>query len=277
MAGRARTLTSPVGPLVVVWLGMEGYDASTYGDRIADVYDDLYQDAFDVEAIVDALARLARGGRALELAIGTGRIALPLASRGVEIHGIDASEAMVAKMRAKPGGDAVSVTMGDFAGVPVKGSFDLIYIVFNTLFALTSQGEQIRCFRNVAPRLTPAGVFVIEAFVPDLGRFDRDQRVHVTELELDRIMLDVSRHDSVEQRIDSQHVVLSEGGTRLYPVHLRYVWPSEMDLMARLAGLRRRARWAGWKGERFTPASGTHVSLYEIDPKAMATRGGSEI
>jgi SAM-dependent methyltransferase len=244
---------------------VEDYDTSTYGDRIAEVYDELYEHAFDVDATVDALAGLAGDGRALELAIGTGRIALPLAVQGVEVHGVDASEAMVKKMRAKPGGDAIPVIMGDFSDVPVEGSFDLVYIVFNTLFALASQEDQIRCFRNVARHLTPTGVFVVEAFVPDLARFDRDQRVHVIEMDLRRVMLDVSRHDAVNQRVDSQHVVLTESGTRLYPVRIRYVWPSEMDLMARLAGLRRRARWAGWKQERFTPASDAHVSVYERD------------
>ncbi|CAN5672259.1 class I SAM-dependent methyltransferase [soil metagenome] len=245
---------------------MEGYDAATYGDRIAEIYDRLYEHAFDVEATVSALADLARGGRALELAIGTGRIALPLAERGVEVHGIDASEPMVAKMRAKRGGGSIPVTFGDFADVAVDGDFSLAYIVFNTLFALTTQEDQIRCFRNVAHHLAPGGIFVVEAFVPDHGRFDRDQRVQLTEMELDEVMLDVSRHDSVNQRVDSQHVVLRNDGTRLYPVNLRYAWPSELDLMARLAGLRLRERWGGWSKERFTPSSTTHVSTYELAP-----------
>jgi SAM-dependent methyltransferase len=245
---------------------VEGYEASTYGDRIADVYDRLYQFAFDVEATVDALVALARGGRALELAIGTGRIALPLRAEGVEVHGIDASDQMIAKLRAKPGGDVVPVVTGDFADVDVDGDFDLVYIVFNTFFALLTQEDQVRCFRNVARHLTTQGAFVVEAFVPDLARFDRDQRVQVTEMDLRQVMLDVSRHDAARQRIDSQHVVLAEDGTKLYPVSLRYVWPSELDLMAQLAGLRLRERWGGWRSERFTAASPSHVSLYELAP-----------
>ncbi|MFN2488641.1 MAG: class I SAM-dependent methyltransferase [Actinomycetota bacterium] len=242
---------------------MEGYDASTYGERIAEIYDRLYDHAFDVDATVETLVRLARGGRALELAIGTGRIAIPLSRRSIDVQGIDASEAMVARMRAKPGGDAIVVTFGDFADVDVGGRFDLVYIVFNTLFALVTQEAQIRCFRNVADHLGPNGVFVVEGFVPDLARFDRDQRVQVTEMDLDEVMLDVSRHDAANQRIDSQHIVLGKGETRLYPVNLRYAWPSELDLMARLAGLRLAQRWGGWRQERFTAQSSSHVSIYE--------------
>jgi SAM-dependent methyltransferase len=241
---------------------MEGYGPATYGDRIADLYDSLYGEAFDVDATVETLADLARGGRVLELAIGTGRIALPLRARGVEVSGIDASEAMIERMRAKPGGTDVPVSFGDFAEVGVEGPFDLVYIVFNTLFALTSQDDQVRCFRNVAARLSPEGMFVVEAFVPDVTRFDRDQRVHVADLGIDHVMLDVSRHDAAAQIVDSQHVMIRSEGTRLVPVHIRYAWPSELDLMARLAGLELRHRWAGWRREEFTAASGGHVSVY---------------
>lgn len=241
---------------------MEGYQAATYGDRIAGIYDELYETAFDVGATVDGLAGLAAGGSALELAIGTGRIAIPLAARGVEVAGIDASEAMVARLRAKAGGAAIPVTFGNFADVPVTGRFRLVYIVFNTLFALTTQEDQMRCLRNVAAHLSDDGAFVVEAFVPDLTRFNLDQRVQVTEMELNRVMLDVSRHDTATQRIDSQHVVLTESGIRMYPVHLRYAWPSELDLMARLAGLVLSERWGGWRKEPFTGASQAHVSIY---------------
>ena len=157
---------------------MKEYDAWTYGDRVADVYDELYA-ALDPSDAVEALARLAGSGPALELAIGTGRIALPLAARGVEVHGIDASEAMVAKLRDKPGGAAIPITMGDFADVAVDGRYSLVYVVFNTFFGLLTQEDQVRCFRNVATRLADDGVFVIEAFVPDVTRFDRAQRVSV--------------------------------------------------------------------------------------------------
>ncbi|MGH2729070.1 MAG: class I SAM-dependent DNA methyltransferase [Actinomycetota bacterium] len=242
---------------------MEGYEPPTYGNRIADIYDELYGQLFDVDATVDFLAGIAGDGPALELAIGTGRIALPLASRGIEVHGIDISEAMVAKLRAKPGGDKIPVTIGDFADVGVDGQFPLIFVAFNTLFALTTQEDQIRCFRNVSDRLAPNGVFVIEAFVPDLSRFDRHQRVSVERLGLDDVQLEASRHDPAAQKVESQHVVISGDDVSLYPVHLRYAWPSELDLMARLAGLRLRDRFGGWKGEAFDSSSQFHVSVYE--------------
>lgn len=242
---------------------VQDYGPSTYGDRIAEVYDELYVGLGDVISIADVLADLARGGPALELGIGTGRVALPLAARGVEVHGIDASEAMVAKLRAKEGGAAIPVTIGDFAGVEVEGSFSLVFVVFNTLFALLSQEEQVRCFQNVARRLTPDGVFLIDAFVPDVARFARGAYTQASQVETDHVMLDVSRHDPLGQRIVSSHVWITDGGVRLYPVHLRYAWPSELDLMARLAGLRLRDRWGGWRGEPFTADSARHVSVYE--------------
>ena len=245
---------------------MEGYGPETYGDRIADVYDRLWGQAFDVVGTVETLARLAGNGRALELATGTGRIALPLASTGVEVVGIDASQAMVARLREKPGGSDVPVHIGNFADVDVEGEFSVVFIVFNTLFALTTQEDQVRCFRNVARHLSELGVFVIEAFVPDLGRFDRHQRVSVADMSLDEIHLETSRHDPVNQRIESQHVLLGSDHSRMYPVHLRYAYPSELDLMARLAGLRLRERWGGWRQEPFTSESSSHVSVYERDP-----------
>jgi hypothetical protein len=245
---------------------VEGYGPDTYGDRVAEVYDDLYEHAFDVVGAVETLARLAGDGRALELAIGTGRIAIPLASTGVEVVGIDASQAMVAKLREKSGGRDIEVHLGDFADVDVEGPFSLVYVVFNTFFALLSQEDQLRCFRNVANRLGDIGVFVIEAFVPDLGRFDRHQRVELSDVGLDSIVLDTSRHDPVTQRVDSQHVFMDGAGLRFYPVRLRYAWPSELDLMARMAGLRLRERCSGWRQEPFTSESSNHVSIYERDP-----------
>lgn len=242
---------------------MEGYDAATYGDRIADVYDDLYEDMFDVEGAVALLAELAGEGPALELAIGTGRIALPLVARGVEVHGIDVSEAMVAKLRAKPGGADIPVVMGDFADVAVERAYPLVYLVFNTLFALPSQEEQLRCFENVAAHLDPGGTFVVEAFFPDLSRFDRHQRTGTDRVGHDFVELEATRHDPVHQRSESMHVVLRESGIKLYPVVIRYAYPAEMDLMARLAGLRLRDRFGSWQREPFTSASMSHVSIYE--------------
>ncbi len=242
---------------------MEGYGAETYGQIWASSYDEQWTGAFPVDSTVARLRELAGDGRALELAIGTGRIALPLRAAGVEVHGIDISEAMVAKLRTKPNGEDIPVTMGDFADVAVEGTYRVIYLVFNTLFALTSQEEQVRCFANVATHLDPEGTFVVECFVPDLARFDRHQRVQATRVRVDMAGLEISRHDPVAQQIDTQFVVVGPAGNELYPVHIRYAFPSEIDLMARVAGLALRSRWSGWDRGDFTAASGAHVSVYE--------------
>lgn len=229
---------------------------TTYGARCAAVYDELFG-AFD-PASVDLLAELAGAGPALELGIGTGLIALPLAARGVPVHGVDASPDMVAKLREKPDGDTIPVVLGDFAEVPVEERFFLIFVVFNTLFALQTQRDQVRCFQNVAAHLTPDGVFVVEAFVPEAAFAP----LRVTAVESDRAGLKISRHDPVAQRLKSQHVVLRDGEVRLYPVEVRYAWPAELDLMAELAGLHLRHRWGGWRREPFGPESARHVSVY---------------
>jgi SAM-dependent methyltransferase len=244
---------------------VKGYDISTYGDRIAEVYDTWHEELpwLQTQESVELLAELAGPGPVLELAIGTGRLALPLAKRGLEVHGVDASEAMVAKLREKPGGEAIPVTMGNFADIPVEGTFRLIFIAFNTFFALLSQEEQLRCFENVAAHLDEDGVFVMSVFVPDLSRFDRRQRVSAFKVEADRVVVNVDEHDPIEQIVASQHVQVTEEGVRFYPVSIRYAFPSELDLMARLAGLRLRERWADWKRAAFGPDSGHHVSVYE--------------
>jgi SAM-dependent methyltransferase len=240
-----------------------GYGPSTYGDRIAHIYDEYVEPfALDTDAAVDFLAELAGPGPALELAIGTGRVALPLAERGIAVHGIDASEAMVARLRSKPGGERIPVEIGDFADVAVEGRFRLVYVVFNTLFALQTQRDQVRCFENVAAHLADGGLFVVEAFIPDLSRFDRDQRVEVDRITADDVWLNLQRHHPDEQRVESQHVHLSSEGTRLYPVQIRYAYPSELDLMARLAGLSLRDRFDGWRREAFTGATGASISVY---------------
>jgi hypothetical protein len=244
---------------------VKGYDPTTYGERIAHVYDEWYgQGEFpSTEPTVDFLAGLAGPGkRALELAIGTGRIALPLVERGVEVHGIDTSEAMVAKLREKPGGERIPVTMGDFADVAVEDTFGLVYVVFNTFFALPSQDEQVRCFANVAARLDEGGLFVLEVFVPDPARF-AGGRVSVSRVEADRVQLELNTLDLVAQRSDAQHLVIGPEGFRLYPTSIRWAHPSELDLMARLAGLRLRERLGGWREEPFTAKSEHHISVYE--------------
>ena len=246
---------------------MKDFQESTYGDRIAEVYDDIYGGLSSperVDPVVDVLSELAGDGPALELGIGTGRIALPLAERGVEVHGIDASEAMVAKLRQKPGGAEIPVTLGDFVEVGVEGRYSLVYVVFTTFFAPLTQEAQVRCFENVARRLTEGGVFLIEAFVPDLTRFVRGQNIQAGVIETDHVSIDLSRHDPVEQTVTSSHMYISESGMRLYPVKLRYAWPSELDLMARLAGMVLRHRWSDWQGSPFTASSTSHVSVYEL-------------
>jgi SAM-dependent methyltransferase len=244
---------------------MKDYEISTYGDRIADVYDTWHEGVgypFQSEECIELLAELAGPGPVLELAIGTGRLALPLAERGLEVHGVDASEAMVAKLREKPGGDAIPVTMGDFADVPVDGEYRLIFVAFNTFFALLSQDAQVRCFENAAAHLDEEGVFLIEVFVPDLGRFDRNQRVSAFKVEADRVIVNVDDLDPVEQVVSGQHVELREDGLHFYPVSIRFAFPSELDLMARLAGLELRERYGSWTREPFTASSQRHISIY---------------
>jgi SAM-dependent methyltransferase len=243
---------------------VKGYGDETYGDRWAEIYDEFHADLawLQTEPATETLAELAGAGPVLELAIGTGRLALPLAERGVDVHGVDASEEMVARLRAKPGGDRIPVTMGDFGDVPVDGRYRLIFVAFNTLFGLRSQEDQLRCFRNVAAHLSEGGAFAIEAFVPDVTRFERGQRTAAVKVELDEVVLEVSQHDPVAQRVTSQQVRLTEGGVRLFPVVIRYAYPSELDLMAELAGLRLRDRWQSWRREPFTAASERHVSVY---------------
>lgn len=244
---------------------MEGYGAATYGDAIAEVYDEWYLTRLDPTATVDLLAELAgSGGGALELGIGTGRVALPLAARGVPVSGIDASEEMVTRLRAKPGGASIPVTMGNFADVDVEGRFALIYVPFTTFFALVSQAEQIRCLRNVARHLDPTGHFVMDAFVPDLTRFQHQQSVSVPHVSMDRVMLDVGQHDPVNQRIESCHVVISDQGTRLYPVSVRYAWPAELDAMAQVAGMELENRFADYDRAPFLASSNRHVSIYRL-------------
>ena len=243
---------------------MEDYRPETYGDRIADLYDRMVATMPDPVDCVDRLASSARAGPALELGIGTGRVALPLAARGVEVHGIDASAAMVERLRAKPGGEAIPVTLGDFADLPVEGSFTLVYAVFNTFFSLLTQDAQVRCFQAVADRLAPGGAFALELFVPDPTLHPGGQSIRTRHLGLDLVRFDLALHDPVAQRVDFQNVLLAADGARLIPGSVRYAWPSELDLMARLAGLRLRERWGGWRREPYTGStSGLYVAVYE--------------
>ncbi len=238
----------------------KSYDISTYGERCADAYDDLYP-TYE-EATIATLVELAHAGRVLELGIGTGRIALPLAMKGVEIHGIDASPAMIAQLQAKPGGQNIPVTLGNFADVGVEDKYALIFVVFNTFYCLLSQEEQVRCFHNVARHLSKDGVFLLEAFVPDVTRFSGAQSVRATQVTIEMVNLDVSLHDRLQQRVTAQHVLITEEGIHFYPIEIRYAWPSELDLMAQLAGLRLLHRWGSWQQEPFTSNSEKHISVY---------------
>ncbi|MEU6372043.1 class I SAM-dependent methyltransferase [Streptomyces sp. NPDC046909] len=239
-----------------------------FGESIAATYDDPSSDTFQPDTIdpaVEFLTGLAGAGRALELGVGTGRIALPLAARGVPVHGIDLSRAMVARLRAKPGGDAIGVSIGDFATTKVEtktdGMFSVAYLVFNTIMNLTTQEAQVACFRNVAEHLAPGGCFVIEVMVPELRKLPPGQTAVPFHVGPERLGFDT--YDVATQSMSSHHIKIVDGRGEYTDIPFRYVWPAELDLMAQLAGLRLRERWEGWKREPFTHDSGTHVSVWE--------------
>jgi SAM-dependent methyltransferase len=235
-----------------------------FGERVAAKYDDETAEMFQpavVDAAVDFLAALAGRGRALELGIGTGRIALPLARRGVPVHGIDLSSAMVARLRAKPGGDRIGVTIGDFATAQAGGTFSLAYLVFNTIMNLTAQDAQVACFRNVAAQLDPGGCFVIEVGVPELRRLPPGQNVVPFHVSPTRWAFDV--YDVATQAMSSNYVEVTDGRGEYRSIPFRYVWPAELDLMAQLAGMRLRERWASWTRAPFTGESEQHVSVWQ--------------
>ena len=234
-----------------------------FGERVAAAYDERAAEMFAPEVVtpvVDLLAELAGEGAALELAIGTGRIALPLAARGVRVSGIDDSEAMVARLQAKAGADEIEVVIGDMATTRVAGDFSLVYLVFNTIFNLVTQDAQVACFENAAAHLVPGGRFVVETAVPDLQRLPPGQTIVPFRADPGGLGFDV--YDVVTQRFSSQHFVFEGDRLRPSPVEFRYAWPAELDLMARLAGMTLEARWAGWQREPFTSLSGSHVSVY---------------
>jgi SAM-dependent methyltransferase len=238
----------------------EGY----FGERVAARYDETSEVMFAanaVDPVVDLLVELAGSGRALELGIGTGRIALPLAERGIPVHGIELSRAMAARLRAKPGSADIGVTIGDFATTTVDGAFSVAYVVWNTIMNLTTQAAQVACFRNVAAHLDPGGCFVVEVGVPDLQRLppgETFQAFHVSETRWG-----IDEYDVVRQGLTSHHFEIVDGSLERTSIPFRYVWPAELDLMAELAGMRLRDRWSGWKREPFTSDSRNHVSVWE--------------
>jgi SAM-dependent methyltransferase len=240
----------------------------SFGERVAAAYDESSAEMFDqavIEPTVDFLAGLASGGRALELGIGTGRIALPLAARGVEVHGIELSQATVARLRAKPGGEAIPITIGDFATATADGPFRLAYLVFNTIMNLTTQAAQVACFRNVAAHLEPGGCFVIEVGVPSLRKLPAGESIRAFHVSEKRWGID--EFDVANQGLISHHFEITENGRlERLSIPFRYVWPAELDLMAQLAGMRLREPWAGWRREPFTSESTKHVSVWERLP-----------
>jgi SAM-dependent methyltransferase len=243
---------------------MSEYDLGTYGQRWAPFYDSIYEE-IDPATIGCLRALAGTPPRALELAIGSGRVAIPLTETGVSVSGIDISEEMIGLLRAKPGGDRIPVVLGDFADVSVEETFPLVYLAFNTLFALLDQARQVECFQNVARVLEPGGRFVLDTFVPDLSRYDHlGTRMGVSSISSNEAhAYELAIHDPLGQTVISHQVRrLEDGSTVVLPVTVRYAWPSEMDLMGRLAGLVLEDRW-GWYDRRpFTERSGQHVSVY---------------
>jgi SAM-dependent methyltransferase len=241
-----------------------GAEEGFFTERVASHYDER-SDAMSapevVGPVVDMLAAFAGDGGALEFGIGTGRIALPLSQRGVRVAGIDNSEAMLSRLRAKPGAENVEAVLGDFATTRVEGEFSLVFLVFNTIGNLVTQEAQVACFQNAADHLRTGGRFVIENGVPALQRLPPGQTVLPFRADPEGFSFDV--YDVVTQRFSSQHFYIVDGKVEAFPVEFRYVWPSELDLMARLAGMRLQDRWAGWRREPFTALSQGHVSVYE--------------
>ena len=242
-------------------MGGDGY----FDERVAARYDESEAHMFEpaiVEPAVEVLAELARGGRALELGVGTGRIALPLTERGVRVHGIDVSEAMVTKLRSKPGADEIEATIGDFATAQLEGTFSLAYLAFNTIMNLTTQAKQAACFRNVAGHLDVGGYFVVETSVPDLQRLPPGETIKAFHVSDTRWGFD--EYDIATQALTSHHFELVDGHVERVSIPFRYVWPAELDLMAEMAGMRLRERWGDWDRRPFTAESRKHISIWAV-------------
>lgn len=244
---------------------MDGYDDSTYGERFADVYDDWYGDLTDTDACVDLLERLAGGGAVLELGVGTGRLAVPLAQRGLAVTGVDTSSAMLARLAEKPGGDRVTALLGSMVDPPVgpDARFSVAVVAYNTLFNLTGPGEQERCLAAVARLLAPGGTLVVEAFVPDPLGPDPADAVTTRHLSADRVVLSVSRSLPGTQELLGQYVDITEAGIRLRPWHIRWATPAQLDELAGRAGLVLTGRWADWRGTAFDDSASAHISCYQ--------------
>jgi len=254
---------------------VQSYGASSYGDGMAEVYDAWYQDLGDTDACVATLIRLAGAGPVLELGVGTGRLALPLAQAGLEVHGVDASAAMLERLAAKPGAQRVHAVLGDMAGPLPRGPFSLVFVAYNTFFNLTTQEAQRRCLASVAGVLAPGGSFVLDAFVPDHPATP-GQAVEVRSIEADRVVLMVSRHDPARQEARTQFVEITSSGVRLRPSFIRYAPPAELDQLAADAGLVLERRWAAWDGTPFDDDSSRHVSVYRMAGAAHQAAPGRD-
>ncbi len=242
-------------------------DDGYFDERVAARYDESEAEMFDpavLDPVIDLLVEITGSGRALELGIGTGRIALPLAQRGVPVHGIELSNAMVGRLRAKSGGEDIGVTIGDFTTTAVDGTFSVVYLVFNTIMNLTTQAAQVACFRNAAAHLEPGGCFVIEVGVPGLQRLPPGETIRAFEVSENKWGFD--EIDVATQRLTSHHFEIVDGTVERLSIPFRYAWPSELDLMAQLAGMRLRERWSGWRREPFTGDSRQHVSVWAKPP-----------
>jgi SAM-dependent methyltransferase len=241
-----------------------GFDPGEYGRHIGAVYDELAASAFhvDTEAAVALLAELAAGGAVLEFGIGTGRLAIPLVQLGLRVHGIEGSSEMVEQLRRKPDGASLPVTIGNFADTRVKGRFDLVVLAANTVYALPSQDAQVQTFRNAAAHLAAGGRFVIEAWVPDVGDFRAGRALRIVSIVDRRVVLEAAELDPVEQHMRTTKLFCGPDGLQAFPANHRYAWPAELDLMARLAGLRREQRWEDWRRTPFTAGSRNHVTVY---------------
>lgn len=243
---------------------MSDHDPTRYGDRFAELYDAVYEGGaqFDTEGAVARLTELAVGGPVLELGVGTGRLALPLAAAGLEVVGVDASSQMLAALAAKPGGGSIEAVQADFGALDLRRRFPLVVLAIGTIFALPDQDAQVDCFASVARHLEPGGCFVVEAWVPDLSPFWRGRDARPLLIAEDRVLFELAEIDPVEQRMRTTRVHASDDGVRLLPANHRYAWPSELDLMARLAGLALEERSADWRRTPFSAHAPGHVSVY---------------
>jgi SAM-dependent methyltransferase len=255
--------TSPRGDLPQEDSALDAHAPGSYGDETAHSYDDWFGEWPSLGHLVERVTEFAGPGPVLELGIGTGPLALPLLERGIAVHGIDTSEQMVARLRAKPGGERIPVTIGDFAELPVTGSFSVVFVAKGSFFHLPAQDEQLRCFANVARRLQPGGVFILDGLLPDETCLLADQG-RVIRQDGDARVLRFRRYDRSTQRLVSHYVGVEGDRVRHLSFSFRYAWPGELDLMARMAGLHLRERWGGWDRASFTENSTYHVSVYEL-------------